>query len=110
MACPHRVATEYGVIPAPRRNTRNPLEYVFERQFRPGVLRVILHLTICSFIIIIFSLGWELWFPLLFFVFVFYFSMICSIKVYFLHVKLSLKKHVKTFSIASLVYCMIRNF
>ncbi|KAM4083020.1 hypothetical protein ACB094_08G025200 [Castanea mollissima] len=40
MACPHRVATEHGVIPAPRRNTRNPLEYVFERQFRSGVLRI----------------------------------------------------------------------
>ena len=44
------------------------------------------------------------------FVLVFYFSMVCSIEVYFLHVKLSLKKHVKTFSFASLVYCMIRNF
>ncbi|KAK4606106.1 hypothetical protein RGQ29_000396 [Quercus rubra] len=26
--------------PCTRRNTRNPLEYVFERQFRPGVLRI----------------------------------------------------------------------
>lgn len=37
MTCPHRVATEYGVIPAPHRNTRNPLEYVFERQLKPGI-------------------------------------------------------------------------
>ncbi|KAJ7964174.1 damaged DNA binding 2 [Quillaja saponaria] len=37
MTCPHRVATEYGVIPAPHRNASNPLEYVFERQLRPSI-------------------------------------------------------------------------
>lgn len=40
MACPHRVATEHGVIPAPHRNTLNPLAYVFERQIRPDILRI----------------------------------------------------------------------
>ncbi|KAJ0020433.1 hypothetical protein Pint_32559 [Pistacia integerrima] len=35
MSCPHRVAIEHGVTPAPHRNTRNALEYVFERQLRP---------------------------------------------------------------------------
>ncbi|KAG2673156.1 hypothetical protein I3760_13G076700 [Carya illinoinensis] len=40
MTCPHRVATEHGVIPAPRRNTRNSLEYVFERQLRPDILPI----------------------------------------------------------------------
>ncbi|XP_062172253.1 protein DAMAGED DNA-BINDING 2 [Alnus glutinosa] len=40
VTCPHRVATEHGVIPAPRRNTSNPLEYVFERQLRPGILPI----------------------------------------------------------------------
>ncbi|KDP46502.1 hypothetical protein JCGZ_08474 [Jatropha curcas] len=37
ITCPHRVATEYGVIPAPQRNTHNPLEYVFQRQLRPHI-------------------------------------------------------------------------
>ncbi|KAL3518067.1 hypothetical protein ACH5RR_020656 [Cinchona calisaya] len=37
MTCPHRVATEYGVVPAPRRNTHNSLDYVFERQLRPQI-------------------------------------------------------------------------
>ncbi|PON60433.1 Guanine nucleotide-binding protein, beta subunit [Trema orientale] len=32
MTCPHRVATEYGVIPAPHKSSRNPLAYVFECQ------------------------------------------------------------------------------
>ncbi|GLT73345.1 hypothetical protein SLA2020_452120 [Shorea laevis] len=40
VTCPHRVATEHGVIPAPRRNTSNPLQYVFERQLRPGILPI----------------------------------------------------------------------
>lgn len=35
MACPHRVASEHGVAPAPHRNTQNPVEYVFERQLIP---------------------------------------------------------------------------
>ncbi|CAI9106960.1 OLC1v1006212C1 [Oldenlandia corymbosa var. corymbosa] len=37
MTCPHRVATEFGVVPAPRRNTHNSLDYVFERQLRPRI-------------------------------------------------------------------------
>ncbi|ONH99926.1 hypothetical protein PRUPE_6G058000 [Prunus persica] len=37
VACPHRVATEYGVVPAPHKSTRNALEYMFERQIRPRV-------------------------------------------------------------------------
>ncbi|XP_057726306.1 protein DAMAGED DNA-BINDING 2 [Arachis stenosperma] len=37
LTCPHRVTTEYGVIPAPRKKTRKPLEYVFERQLKPSV-------------------------------------------------------------------------
>ncbi|XP_061347198.1 protein DAMAGED DNA-BINDING 2 [Gastrolobium bilobum] len=37
LTCPHRVTTEHGVIPAPRRKTYKPLEYVFERQLRPAI-------------------------------------------------------------------------
>lgn len=38
MTCPHRFATEHGVIPAPCRSTiKNSLHYVFERQLRPHV-------------------------------------------------------------------------
>lgn len=37
MTCPHRVATEYGVVPAPRRNTHSSLDYVFHRQLRPRI-------------------------------------------------------------------------
>ncbi|KAL7247314.1 hypothetical protein ACSBR2_002266 [Camellia fascicularis] len=37
MTCPHRIATEYGVIPAPHRHTHNSLDYVFERQLRPNI-------------------------------------------------------------------------
>lgn len=35
--CPHRVSTEHGVVPAPRKKTFKPLEYVFERQLRPSL-------------------------------------------------------------------------
>ncbi|CAL0315635.1 unnamed protein product [Lupinus luteus] len=37
LTCPHRVTTEHGVIPAPRRKTCKPLDYVFERQLRSDV-------------------------------------------------------------------------
>ncbi|KAK2969188.1 hypothetical protein RJ640_025901, partial [Escallonia rubra] len=37
VTCPHRVATEYGVVPAPRKHTRNSLDYVFERQLKPRI-------------------------------------------------------------------------
>ncbi|TKY56462.1 DAMAGED DNA-BINDING 2 [Spatholobus suberectus] len=37
LTCPHRVTTEHGVVPAPRRKTCKPLEYVFERQLRPAM-------------------------------------------------------------------------
>ncbi|XP_016432567.1 protein DAMAGED DNA-BINDING 2 [Nicotiana tabacum] len=35
MTCPHRVATEYGIVPAPRKNTTTSLEFVFQRQLQP---------------------------------------------------------------------------
>ncbi|KAL8525754.1 hypothetical protein ACS0TY_015116 [Phlomoides rotata] len=34
VACPHRVATEYGVAPAPFKSSHSSLEYVFGRQLR----------------------------------------------------------------------------
>ncbi|KAJ8568760.1 hypothetical protein K7X08_030982 [Anisodus acutangulus] len=37
VTCPHRVATEYGIVPAPRKNTTNSLEFVFQRQLQPRV-------------------------------------------------------------------------
>ncbi|CAJ1970632.1 unnamed protein product [Sphenostylis stenocarpa] len=37
LTCPHRVSTEHGVVPAPRKKTFKPLEYVFERQLRPSL-------------------------------------------------------------------------
>ncbi|MBA0873708.1 hypothetical protein Goshw_006097 [Gossypium schwendimanii] len=37
MTCPHRVATEHGVVPAPHVNTQNPVEFVFERQLKPRI-------------------------------------------------------------------------
>ncbi|KAJ8749711.1 hypothetical protein K2173_012262 [Erythroxylum novogranatense] len=37
MTCPHRVASEHGVIPAPMKNTQNYLEYFFLRQIRPNI-------------------------------------------------------------------------
>lgn len=40
ITCPHRVATEYGVIPAPHKNSRNSLEFVFERQLRPTITKI----------------------------------------------------------------------
>ncbi|XP_043725212.1 protein DAMAGED DNA-BINDING 2 isoform X2 [Telopea speciosissima] len=40
MTCPHRVAVEHGVIPAPHKNTGRPLDYVFERQLRANVTMI----------------------------------------------------------------------
>ncbi|XP_057442272.1 protein DAMAGED DNA-BINDING 2 [Lotus japonicus] len=37
LTCPHRFSTEHGVVPAPRKKTCKPFEYVFERQLRPGI-------------------------------------------------------------------------
>ncbi|GMG98331.1 hypothetical protein Nepgr_000171 [Nepenthes gracilis] len=37
MTCPHRVATEHGVLPASPRNARHSVNFVFERQLRPNV-------------------------------------------------------------------------
>ncbi|XP_039808245.1 DNA damage-binding protein 2-like isoform X2 [Panicum virgatum] len=34
LTCPHRVAMEHGVIPAPRRNTNTSLDYVFQSQVK----------------------------------------------------------------------------
>lgn len=45
MTCPHRVATEFGVVPAPPRNAHNSLEFVFERQLRPRIPKVSLLLS-----------------------------------------------------------------
>ncbi|GLT81707.1 hypothetical protein SLE2022_001430 [Rubroshorea leprosula] len=39
MSCPHRVVTEHGVIPAPHRDTQNPVEFVFGRQLKPRITR-----------------------------------------------------------------------
>ncbi|GKV26200.1 hypothetical protein SLEP1_g35543 [Rubroshorea leprosula] len=39
MTCPHRVVTEHGVIPAPHRDTQNPVEFVFGRQLKPRITR-----------------------------------------------------------------------
>ncbi|KAB5520394.1 hypothetical protein DKX38_024713 [Salix brachista] len=40
MTCPHRVAIEHGVTPAPRKNTRNTVEFVLQRQLRPRILPI----------------------------------------------------------------------
>ncbi|XWS52997.1 hypothetical protein CRYUN_Cryun11dG0120100 [Craigia yunnanensis] len=40
MTCPHRVTTELGVIPAPHKNTQNLVEFIFERQLRPGITSI----------------------------------------------------------------------
>ncbi|XP_022752649.1 protein DAMAGED DNA-BINDING 2 [Durio zibethinus] len=40
MTCPHRVTTEHGVIPAPHKNIQNPVEFIFERQLRPGITSI----------------------------------------------------------------------
>ncbi|GAB2242388.1 hypothetical protein Droror1_Dr00019163 [Drosera rotundifolia] len=37
MTCPHRVSMEHGVHPAPPRNTRHSVHYVFNRQIKPNV-------------------------------------------------------------------------
>ncbi|XP_042015040.1 protein DAMAGED DNA-BINDING 2-like isoform X2 [Salvia splendens] len=34
MTCPHKVATEFGVSPAPLKNSHNSLKYLFDRQLR----------------------------------------------------------------------------
>ncbi|KAF3777410.1 DAMAGED DNA-BINDING 2 protein [Nymphaea thermarum] len=37
ISCPHRVAPEHALVPTPRRNSKRPLDYVFERQLRCNV-------------------------------------------------------------------------
>ncbi|XP_057536342.1 protein DAMAGED DNA-BINDING 2 [Amaranthus tricolor] len=37
MTCPHRIATEHGVAPTPRKSTRHSVDFVFARQLRPRV-------------------------------------------------------------------------
>lgn len=37
MTCPHRVATEFGVSPAPLKTSHSSLKYLFERQLRSRV-------------------------------------------------------------------------
>ncbi|KAG6401387.1 hypothetical protein SASPL_138243 [Salvia splendens] len=34
MTCPHKVATEFGVFPAPLKNSHNSLKYLFDRQLK----------------------------------------------------------------------------
>lgn len=34
MTCPHRIATEYGVVPGPRKYVQSGFDFVFERQIR----------------------------------------------------------------------------
>ncbi|GLJ21497.1 hypothetical protein SUGI_0397090 [Cryptomeria japonica] len=34
MTCPHRIATEHGVAPAPRRHILGPFDFVYERQIK----------------------------------------------------------------------------
>ena len=64
MTCPHRVAIEHGVIPAPRTNTRNTVEFVLQRQLRPRILPVscllsfvLIHSCAVFFLIIVFGVG-----------------------------------------------------
>ncbi|KAH9330599.1 hypothetical protein KI387_002707, partial [Taxus chinensis] len=40
MTCPHRIATEHGVAPAPRRYILGPFDFVYERQIRNHVNKV----------------------------------------------------------------------
>ncbi|KAF9620459.1 hypothetical protein IFM89_012636 [Coptis chinensis] len=40
MTCPHRVSMEHGVVPARKRSTRSPLDFVFERQIRTNVPKI----------------------------------------------------------------------
>ncbi|KAM0865134.1 hypothetical protein ACQ4PT_043477 [Festuca glaucescens] len=40
LTCPHRVAMEHGVIPAPRRNTNTLLDYVFQSQVKGKISMV----------------------------------------------------------------------
>lgn len=49
MLCPHRVATEFGVSPAPFKSSHSSLEYVFERQLKCRVPAVML--LVCSSIV-----------------------------------------------------------
>ncbi|GAB2274461.1 DNA damage-binding protein 2 [Dionaea muscipula] len=37
MTCPHRVAMEHGVVPAPPRNSGHSVDYVFKRQIKSNV-------------------------------------------------------------------------
>ncbi|XP_062192657.1 DNA damage-binding protein 2 [Phragmites australis] len=40
LTCPHRIAMEHGVIPAPRRNTNTSLDYVFQSQVKGKISMV----------------------------------------------------------------------
>ncbi|GAA0183963.1 damaged DNA-binding protein [Lithospermum erythrorhizon] len=49
MSCPHKVATEHGVVPAHRKHSNSSLGYVFERQLKshiPAVSSILLYLTL----------------------------------------------------------------
>ncbi|KAJ6844536.1 putative protein DAMAGED DNA-BINDING 2 [Iris pallida] len=40
MSCPHRVAMEHGVVPAPRRNNQTSMDYVFDRQLKTEIPKI----------------------------------------------------------------------
>ncbi|KAG6482286.1 DNA damage-binding protein 2-like [Zingiber officinale] len=40
MFCPHRVAMEHGVIPAPEKNTKTSLDYIFKRQINDKIPKI----------------------------------------------------------------------
>ncbi|WOL16542.1 protein DAMAGED DNA-BINDING 2 [Canna indica] len=40
MSCPHRIAMEHGVIPAPVRNTNTALDYIFNRQLKAKIPKI----------------------------------------------------------------------
>ncbi|XP_074571002.1 DNA damage-binding protein 2 [Curcuma longa] len=40
MSCPHRVAMDHGVIPAPEKNSKTPLDYIFKRQINDKIPKI----------------------------------------------------------------------
>lgn len=58
MLCPHRVATEFGVSPAPFKSSHSSLEYVFERQLRCRVPAVMLFYCLSSMYLRFYHLIW----------------------------------------------------
>lgn len=46
MTCPHRVTMEHGVIPAQKRSTKTPLDYVFQRELKAKLPCMVGHVLI----------------------------------------------------------------